>query len=37
MHEGDKIIWEKWLSQQKEFNGEIVHEAEVLVSAELVK
>lgn len=36
IHEGDRIIWEKWLSQEKEFSGEIVHEGETLVSANLV-
>ena len=30
LHEGDYVIWEKWLAKYKEFNGEIEHIGEKL-------
>jgi 8-oxo-dGTP diphosphatase len=36
LHEGDRVIWQEWLSKYKEFEGEIEHEGERLTSARLV-
>ncbi|MCH7567800.1 MAG: NUDIX domain-containing protein [Nanoarchaeota archaeon] len=36
LHEGDKVIWERWLKDHNEFEGEIIHEGENLTSAKLL-
>jgi len=36
MHEGDQLIWNKWLTQHSFFEGEIVHEGERLTGSRLI-
>ncbi len=36
LHEGDRIIWQNWLSKHKIFEGEIEHEGEKLTLARLI-